>query len=68
MFLSGDVMEIRVCDGIKIVINDEKLLCWEQTQDKSMFMALVKDKNKIRKFEFDKLEKSFKEVNYGRSK
>lgn len=55
-------MVIKVFDGIKIKVDDEKLVSWECSKGGSLISLSMKDGNGIRNFEFDASERNFKEV------
>ena len=56
-------MILKVVDGIEIVVDDEKLITWQQSNDKRFVLLEMVDGSK---YELDTLKKVFFEVSNGK--
>lgn len=52
-------MILNFANGIEIVIDDEKLLSWQQSNDNRFVMLTIKEGSGYRQFTFDTLERKF---------
>ena len=53
-------MKVNFTDGIEIVIDDEKLISWQQSSDKRFIMLAVTEESGHANYEIDLQEKVIK--------
>lgn len=53
-------MKVNFTDGIEIVIDDEKLISWQQSSDKRFIMLTVTEESGYANYEIDLQEKLIK--------
>ncbi len=53
-------MKVNFTDGIEIVIDDEKLISWQQSSDKRFIMLTVTEESGHANYEIDLQEKVIK--------
>lgn len=53
-------MKVNFTDGIEIVIDDEKLISWQQSSDKRFIMLAVTEESGYTNYEIDLQEKVIK--------
>lgn len=53
-------MKVNFTDGIEIVIDDEKLISWQQSSDKRFIMLTVTEESGYANYEIDLQEKVIK--------
>lgn len=52
-------MILNFADGIEIVIDEDRLVNWEQSNDKRYIVLTMKDGRGYRSFEFDVFKRTF---------
>ena len=52
-------MILNFADGIEIVIDEDRLVNWEQSNDKRYIVLTMKDGSGYRSFEFDVVKRIF---------
>lgn len=53
-------MNVKFTDEIELVIDDEKLISWQQSNDKRFVVLAVKEENGHANYEIDLKEKEIK--------
>lgn len=53
-------MNVNFADGIELVIDDEKLISWEQSNDKRFVVLAVKEESGYANYKIDLKEKEIK--------